>query len=42
MVLKAELMSINSILTEELGLSRWVRAEWSVMEKVSYVDLLVL
>ena len=30
---------MNSILTYELGLSRWVRAEWSAVEMAPSVDL---
>ena len=40
-MLTAELKSINNILTQGLGLCRWVRTEWNAVEMASYVDLLV-
>ena len=40
MVLNAELLSMNSILTYVFLLSRWVRAVLSAIEIASSVDLL--
>ena len=40
-VLNAELKSMNSILTYESLVSRWVRAEWRVAEMASSVERLV-
>lgn len=40
-MLNAELMSMNSILTYEFFLSRWVIVEWRALETASSVDRLV-
>ena len=39
-VLNAELKSMNSILTYECLVSRWVRAEWRAVEMASSVERL--
>lgn len=40
MMLKAELLSMISILTLAFILSRWVHAVWGAIEIVKFVDLL--